>query len=36
VQSMLDWCRRGPPLAQVDDVSVEWEEPQGETDFEIR
>jgi acylphosphatase len=36
VQSMLDWCRRGPSLAEVDDVSVEWEEPRGEADFEIR
>jgi acylphosphatase len=36
VQSMLDWCRRGPSLAQVDDVSVEWEEPRGEAGFEIR
>jgi acylphosphatase len=36
VQSMLDWCRRGPSLAQVDEVSVEWEDPQGETGFEIR
>ena len=36
VQSMLDWCRRGPSGAQVEDVSVEWEEPQGVGDFEIR
>jgi acylphosphatase len=36
VQSMLEWSRRGPSLAEVDDVSVEWEEPQGEADFEIR
>jgi acylphosphatase len=36
VQSMLEWCRRGPALAEVDDVSVEWEEPQGERGFEIR
>jgi acylphosphatase len=36
VQSMLDWCRRGPSLAQVEDVSVELEQPAGEVDFEIR
>jgi acylphosphatase len=36
VQSMLDWCRRGPSLAQVEDVSVDSEEPEGEVDFEIR
>jgi acylphosphatase len=36
VQSMLDWCRRGPSHAEVEDVSIEWEEPQGEPVFEIR
>jgi acylphosphatase len=36
VRSMLEWCRRGPALAEVEDVSVEWEEPQGEQGFEIR
>ena len=36
VQSMLDWCRRGPALAQVEDVAVESEHPEGEVDFEIR
>jgi acylphosphatase len=36
VQSMLDWCSRGPSLAHVEDVSVEWEQPRGEADFEIR
>jgi acylphosphatase len=36
VRSMVDWCRRGPALASVEDVSVEWEEPQGERDFRIR
>jgi acylphosphatase len=36
VQSMLDWCRRGPALARIEDVSVEREQPLGEVDFEIR
>jgi acylphosphatase len=36
VRSMLDWCRRGPSHAAVEDVSVDWEEPQGEDDFRIR
>lgn len=36
VRSMLEWCRRGPALAEVEDVSVEWEEPQREHGFEIR
>jgi acylphosphatase len=36
VQSMLEWCRRGPSLALVEDVSVELEQPAGEVDFEVR
>jgi acylphosphatase len=36
VESMVDWCRRGPPLADVDDVQVEWEEPSGEDRFSTR
>ncbi len=33
VESMIGWCRRGPPLAHVEDVEVEWEEPRGEAGF---
>jgi acylphosphatase len=36
VRSMLDWCRRGPSHATVDDVTVDWEEPHDEDDFRIR
>lgn len=36
VHSMIEWCRRGPALAEVQDVSVDWEEPQGGRDFQIR
>jgi acylphosphatase len=36
VQSMVEWCRRGPAGAQVDDVEVESEEPTGETGFRVR
>jgi acylphosphatase len=36
VESMVEWCRRGPPLADVDDVRVEWEEPSGEDGFSTR
>jgi acylphosphatase len=36
VRSMVEWCRRGPTLADVDDVAVEWSEPQGERTFQIR
>jgi acylphosphatase len=36
VASMVDWCGRGPRGAQVNDVEVQWTEPQGETGFSIR
>jgi acylphosphatase len=36
VESMVDWCRRGPGGAVVEDVSVEWEDPRGEAAFDVR
>lgn len=36
LESILAWCRRGPPGAQVSDVAVEWQEPQGERGFVAR
>jgi acylphosphatase len=33
---MVDWCGRGPRGAHVDEVEVQWTEPQGETGFSIR
>ncbi len=36
VESMIDWCRRGPRLARVDSIDVEWEEPSGERTFMVR
>jgi acylphosphatase len=36
VDSMVDWCRRGPPGAVVDDVEVVTEEPAGEHGFSVR
>lgn len=36
VESMVDWCRRGPSLAHVEDVRVEWEQPRGERGFAAR
>ena len=36
VDSMLAWARRGPAGADVDDVKVGWEEPQGEAGFAVR
>ena len=35
VKEMIEWCRRGPPLASVKDVAVTWESSQGERGFRI-
>ena len=35
VESMVDWCRRGPSGAHVEDVDVAWERPSGEHGFSI-
>ena len=36
VESMLEWCRRGPAHAEVEDVEVAWEKPRDETEFAVR
>ncbi|HEY6584980.1 MAG TPA: acylphosphatase [Gaiellaceae bacterium] len=36
VESMLDWCRRGPAHADVENVQVDWEDPRGDTEFAVQ
>jgi acylphosphatase len=36
VESMVDWCGRGPQGASVDGVEVSSEEPTGERGFDVR
>ena len=37
LQSLLEWARKGPPLADVAGVQVQYSEPSGGLrDFEIR
>ncbi|ELY58196.1 acylphosphatase [Natronococcus amylolyticus DSM 10524] len=36
VESMLEFCQEGSSAADVDEVEVEYGEPQGEDGFEIR
>lgn len=36
VDSILDWCQRGPAAAHVEDVEVEWAEPRDEHGFATR
>lgn len=37
VESFIAWCQKGPPAARVDEVSVQWDEAEGELQtFEVR
>jgi acylphosphatase len=36
VEEMVAWCRHGPEGADVAEVGVEREEPEGLEDFEVR
>lgn len=36
VQAMVDFCHDGPPAAEVEDVQVEREEPEGLEEFDVR
>ena len=29
VNAVIEWCRRGPPSARVEDVQLVWETPKG-------
>lgn len=35
VESIVEWCRTGPALAQVEHVEVAWESPRGEARFAV-
>jgi acylphosphatase len=36
VDSLVEWCRRGPAGARVDEVEAVPEEPVGEIGFQVR
>ncbi|QPJ64898.1 MAG: acylphosphatase [Candidatus Nitrohelix vancouverensis] len=36
LDALIRWCQQGPPAANVADLSANWTEPQGLTDFKIR
>ena len=36
VAGLVDWCRSGPRAADVDDVAVTEEEPEGLSGFAVR
>lgn len=32
VESLINWCRHGPPISRVDEVNVRWEAYEGAFD----
>ncbi|HZJ27047.1 MAG TPA: acylphosphatase [Acidimicrobiia bacterium] len=36
VDSLVEWCRSGPPRAQVEGVALRYESPIGEVGFRVR
>ena len=36
IESMVEWCETGSPRARVDDVDVEYEDPDGIEGFEVQ
>ncbi|WP_075938292.1 acylphosphatase [Halosegnis longus] len=36
VAAMVEWCHEGSPQARVEDVTVEYTDPEGEDGFAIR
>jgi acylphosphatase len=36
VDRLIEWCKTGPRSADVDDVEVVGEEPQGDSGFRVR
>jgi acylphosphatase len=36
VESLVDWCRRGPAGADVRGVELDWQAPRGHAGFSVR
>ena len=36
LELFINWCRKGPPAAQVSSLDIEWVESQAMTAFDIR
>ena len=30
VNDLIDWCRKGPPVARVDSLDIQWEDFRGD------
>jgi acylphosphatase len=36
LKELIEWVKKGPPLASVKKVRIEWKMPKGEKGFEVR
>ena len=37
VRAVVDWCRKGPEAALVEEIAIDWQEATGEfSDFQVR
>ena len=36
LEALVAWCRKGPTLASVKEVDLNWTEPEGLGSFEVR
>ncbi len=35
IEKFIEWCRKGPVLASVKEIDIEWIAPKGLSSFEI-
>ena len=36
LNKLINWAKKGPSFAQVEDIKIQWQEPIGEEGFEVR
>jgi len=36
LKKMIEWAKKGPSWAKVEEIKIKWEEPIGEEGFEVR
>lgn len=36
IEAMVNWCHQGSPAAQVNEVTVDYNQPQGLSGFQVR
>lgn len=36
LKKLIDWAKKGPSLASIEDIEIKWEEPMAEEGFEVK